>query len=60
MDDHERARMRKEIARLRSALAGKKAMLVRLDVEKDERRIQSLINEMTGIEAEIASIEMKL
>jgi hypothetical protein len=34
--------------------------LVRLDPEKDERRIQSLINEISGIEEEIASIEMKL
>jgi hypothetical protein len=60
VDQREREQMRREIARLRSRQADKKAILTRLDVKKDERQIKGLLAEIAGLEGEIASIERKL
>ena len=60
VDNDERGRMLREIARLRSSQADKKAMLSGLDLKKDKRRIDDLIAQIAGLEGEIASIERKL
>lgn len=60
MDQRERDQMRREIARLRSRQADKRAILTRLDVTKDKRQIDELVAQIAGLEGEITSIEMKL
>lgn len=60
VDQDERNRMLRELTRLRSSQANKKAMLSGLDLQKDKRRIDDLIAQIAGLEGEIASIEMKL
>jgi len=60
MDDRERDYLRRDVARMKNEQANKKAILTRLDPKKDKKQAQELINQIAGLEGEIASIETKL
>lgn len=64
MDEQQRRRVRddisRDIRRLRARQLDKKSLLTRLDPERDSRQAQGLINEIAGLEGEIASQERKL
>lgn len=64
VDEQQRRRTRddisRDIRRLRARQLDKKSILTRLDPKRDSRQAQGLINEIAGLEGEIASQERKL